>query len=128
LANVNNKWEFLFFDEPLYVHVSINSGASEGNPNEFYSYVRYDENTPIYRFFPTEDEHLITGKPYYTVDKLDTTDMVTFTSTNQLKFKGGVHKYYTYDPTKDKYKIVPEGLKQPVDGEVYYTFKPTGKM
>jgi hypothetical protein len=45
-----------------------------------------------------------------------------------LKFKGGVHKYYTYNPIKDKFEIVPEGQDTPEDGEVYYTFKPTGKM
>lgn len=190
VANVTSKWEFLFYDKPLYVYVPIkensdvyfltrdekavlgktyytfnngeyteitvikadseNIGKNQikagsnlqgvniayfekeqvGNDRyqDFYSYVNYDENTPLYRLFPTEDEYLITGKPYYTIDKLDTTDVVTFTSTNQMKFKGGVHKYYTYNPIKDKFEIVPEGQDTPEDGVVYYTFKPTGKM
>jgi hypothetical protein len=61
------------------------------------------------------------------VDPLNTLDTFNpvFVLTNRAIFEEGVSEYYVKDPD-GKYKKTKN--KEPIDGEVYYIFAPTGKM
>lgn len=122
VPEITNKWQFLSYDEQLYFKV-----RNKLSEEEFYSIVNYKNDTPIYRFVATNDKEPQDNKPYYKVDPLNTLDTFNpvFVLINLVKFKEGVNEYYVKGPD-GKYKKTK--TKEPIDGEVYYIFAPTGKM
>lgn len=117
-----SKWEFLTCDYQLYF--KFHKDITE---EEFYSVVNYDKATPIYKFSKITEQEPIKGKPYYKIDTINTTNDFNpiFVLINRIDFLGGVNEYYIKD-AEDRYK--KNVADEPIEGAIYYTFKPTGKM
>lgn len=117
---INSKWEFLTYDKQLYFE------AKQFNSKEyFYSMTNYEAETPIYKFTKANSE-FDSSLTYYQEISQEKDYNKVFVSYNDFNFKGGFNDYFIYDQANEKY--VKANTSEPIDGIVYYTFKPTGKM
>lgn len=122
-----NKWEFFQYTKQLYFKAPFEEET-------FYDFMGYTKNTPIYAFsrVPSDEKEPMAGKAYYLWRQdLSTINNTPFTKYfqvyNTITFEGGVNQYFTYNEDTDTYTKV-EYSEDPVEGQVYYEFKPSGKM
>lgn len=122
-----NKLEFFQYTKQLYFKAPFIEET-------FYNFMGYTKNTSVYAFsrVPSNEKEPVAGKAYYLWRQdLSTINKTPFTKYfqvyNTITFEGGVNQYFTYNENTNTYTKV-EHNENPIEGQVYYEFKPSGKM